>query len=66
MVRKRPRTLVIDTSGSEAFSDIRWRRGEVFYTFTNGYSYSDPMDRETFKDWRDADSLGAWWNKNWK
>jgi len=64
--KPRPRALVADTSGSTAFADVRWKAGQVFYAFANGYSYSDPMDRQTFKDWRDADSLGKWWNENWK
>jgi hypothetical protein len=63
---KRPRALVIDTSGSSAFDDIRWKGGEVFYTFTNGYGYSDAMDKATFRDWQAANSLGEWWNRNWK
>lgn len=63
---KRPRLLVADTSGSTAFSDIRWKGGQVFYTFTNGYAYSDPMDKATYRDWQGSDSLGEWWNKNWK
>jgi hypothetical protein len=63
---KRSRTLVIDTSGSTAFADIRWKAGQVYYEFSNGYSYSDPMEKATFRDWQDADSLGAWWNKNWR
>ncbi len=63
---KRSRTLVIDTTGSTAFADIRWKAGEVFYTFTNGYSYIDEMDRETFKDWQADDSPGKWFNQNWK
>lgn len=63
---KRGRVLVADTSGSSAFSDVRWKAGEAFYTFSNGYSYSDPMDKATFRDWQESQSLGKWWNENWR
>lgn len=62
---RRGRTLVIDRDSS-AFSDIRWRQGVAYYTFTNGYSYADAMDKSDFIDWAQSPSLGKWWNEEWK
>jgi hypothetical protein len=59
---KHGKTVVADTSGSTAFSDLRFKHGEAFATFSDGSQYSYPMSRDEFEDWAEADSLGSYFN----
>ncbi len=59
--RSRAKTIVADTSDSSCFSDLRFKGGTVYATFTDGSQYEYDVDRATFKEWID-DSLGGFFN----
>jgi hypothetical protein len=59
--RSRAKTIVADTSDSSCFSDLRFKSGLAYATFTDGSQYEYDVDRATFKEWID-DSLGGFFN----
>jgi len=63
--RTRPKVLVADQR-SRCFDDVRWTSrdgGVAFVQFhKDGSQYSYNMSRAEFKEWRDDESLGAFFN----
>jgi hypothetical protein len=55
--------LVADCSDSEAFSDLRYSKGQVFGTFRrDGYTEVWDTDKSTAKEWFNSGSLGGFYN----
>ena len=61
---RRSKPLVADTDGSTCFTDLRYSGGFAYGTFTDGTSYSWPCSASEFKEWRDDNSLGGYFNEN--
>ena len=71
MTKKRshhkPTHLTADTSGSSAIADLRWKNGVAYFTFArDGYQDSIEMSKQEFEEWSDADSLGGFYNENYR
>lgn len=57
---KAHRTLVANVDSS-AFDSVTWKDGIVTAVFWNDYTYSAPLDLNTFRDWT-SESLGRFYN----
>jgi hypothetical protein len=66
---RRSKPLIADTSGSECFDYAAFSASEggVFVEFAkDGYQEFIPMDRSEAKEFFDADSLGKFYNANYR
>jgi hypothetical protein len=60
---RKSKPLVADTDGSTCFDDLRYSKGVVYATFTDGSQYTyDDLSRSEARDFFDADSLGGYFN----
>jgi hypothetical protein len=60
---KKSKTLVADCSGSDCFSELIYKDGQIFGTFArDGYQEIWDTDKRTAQEWFNSGSLGGFYN----